>query len=38
MLLLIASPSGIIGFFEKRLAAARKSEPPSAPTTEAKMA
>jgi ABC-type branched-subunit amino acid transport system permease subunit len=35
MLLLVFSPSGIIGFFEKRFAAARKAEPPA---TEVKVA
>jgi hypothetical protein len=38
MLLLVFSPSGIIGFFEKRFTAARKTDPPPAPTTEAKVA
>ena len=38
MLLLVFSPSGIIGFFEKRFTAARKTDPPPAPTAEVKVA
>ena len=38
MLLLVFSPSGIIGFFEKRFTATRKTDPPTAPTAEVKVA
>src|SRR2546421_178525 len=38
MVLLVFSPSGIIGFFEKRLTAQLNPEPPPAPATEVKVA
>jgi branched-chain amino acid transport system permease protein len=38
MLLLIVSPSGIIGFLEKRFTAWRTTEPPPASLTEVKVA
>jgi hypothetical protein len=36
--LLVFSPSGIIGFFERRFTAARRTEPPPAAVTKAKVA
>jgi len=38
MVLLVVSPSGIIGFFERRFTAARKSAPPATPVGQAKVA
>ena len=38
MLLLIVSPSGIIGFLEKRFMASRKAEPPPAPASQVRVA
>ena len=38
MVLLVFSPGGIIGFFAKRFAVSRKTEPPAAPVAEAKVA